>query len=159
APGAAPRVRLGRGVPAGLAGVVRRMLAANPARRYQRFEDVAAALAGGAGPRPPGEAGGRYRDCFRATGDSFPAVLTARVRSDSVRSAYRGGIGRFFNPLRPSSACFWARSGSSLRDPSAPGASVTVTLFGPAHAPAADPQLSFARPLSSVTPVAIAAPP
>src|SRR5262245_37621908 len=39
------------------------------------------------------------------------------------------------------------------------GASVTVTLFVPAQAPGLPPQVSLARPDSSVTPVAIASPP
>jgi serine/threonine-protein kinase len=52
APGPRPRLRLGRRVPAGLAGIVRRMLFANPSRRYQRSDDVVVALTGWIGSDP-----------------------------------------------------------------------------------------------------------
>ena len=59
ASGAGPRPHLGRRVPAGLASVVRRMLAANPSRRYQRSADVAESLTGWAGTGPSGQRFGR----------------------------------------------------------------------------------------------------
>jgi serine/threonine-protein kinase len=53
APGACARPRLDRRVPAGLADIVRRMLSANPSRRYQRSDDVVVALSGWIGSDPP----------------------------------------------------------------------------------------------------------
>jgi serine/threonine-protein kinase len=58
AAGPRPRVRLGRRVPATLAGIVRKMLSANPSRRHQRPDDVVEALtdwAGSKGSEPPDE--------------------------------------------------------------------------------------------------------